>query len=84
MIKVHKESPEYWSATIFNKQEAAEVTISHEENIADFVVQDSDDDLTLIQFDQPDDMRALAYQLIEHAGLLQDRIDISEGRGGDQ
>lgn len=84
MISIHIDKPDYWSATISNQQETATVVISHEDNLADFIVRDSDDDLAMIRFDLPDDMRALAYQLIEHAGLLQDRIDISEGRGGDQ
>lgn len=84
MITVHMDKSDYWSATVSNEQESASAMISHEDNSADFIVKDSDGDLAMIRFDQPDDMRALAYQLIEHAGLLQDRIDISEGRGGDQ
>ena len=33
---------------------------------------------------QPDDLRALAHRLLEEASLLQDRLDIAAGIGGDQ
>lgn len=86
MIEIEHKHSHAWRGHITNTDGYGNGTIilHAEDDTVDVVTRDNDNDMTIISFSVPDDLRAVAHRMIEEASQLQQRIDIAEGIGGDQ